>query len=190
MSEKPKHIRIESIGRTRRHIVISYAVGDEVMTVKSNENPLPDFGKALDALSPLVCRIAEVPETYALNLKIAGISIGTMRDVSTVRIHAKKNLSACGKLLSIDTPPVLMETPKTEGGVTPPLEKSEADLVEAVIEEAKRYVKGERAQGTLAIDDDDEGDDDTETEDQPYATKPLPFPTGSQGKPAKKKTAK
>lgn len=190
MSEKPKHIVVESVSRTRRHIVIEYTQGDETLSVKSNENPLPEFNQALDALTPLLCSIIEVPSDYGLNLKVAGVSMGTLRDVRTVRIHAKKNLSHCGKLLPIDTPPVLMSTPTTEGGVTPPLDAAQAELVDAVLEEAKRYIKGERAQGTLEIDEDEDEDDFGHDPLAPDNTAPLPLPEGSTGKPAKKKKTK
>jgi hypothetical protein len=60
--------------------------------------------------------------------------------------------------------------------------------VEAVLEEAKRYVLGERAQGTLDLDDDE---DEEEYDHDPLAsdnTEPLPM--GDVGKPAKKKKTK
>jgi hypothetical protein len=156
--------------------------------VKSNENPLPEFNAALDALMPLLVRIIEVNDGYYINLKIAGITMGTLRDVRTVRIHAKKSLALCGKMLSLDTPPVLLSTPTTEGGITEPIEASEAELIETALEEAKRYVLGERAQGTLDLDDDE---DEEEYDHDPLAsdnTEPLPM--GDVGKPAKKKKTK
>jgi len=188
MSDKPKIIVIESVSRTRRHIVIEYTQGDETRSVKSNENPLPEFNAALDALTPLLTRIIEAGDGYDTNLKISGITMGTLRDVRTVRIYAKKSLALCGKMLSLDTPPVLLSTPTTEGGITEPIEASEAELIEAALEEAKRYVLGERAQGTLDLDDDE---DEEEYDHDPLAsdnTEPLPM--GDVGKPAKKKKTK
>ena len=188
MSEKPKIIVIESVSRTRRHIVIEYTQGDETRSVKSNENPLPEFNAALDALMPLLTRIIEVDDAYNTNLKISGITMGTLRDVRTVRIHAKKGLALCGKMLSLDTPPVLLSTPTTEGGITEPIETNEAELIEAALEEAKRYVLGERAQGTLDLDEDN---DEEEYDHDPLAsdnTEPLLM--GDVGKPAKKKKSK
>jgi hypothetical protein len=188
MSDKPKIIVIESVSRTRRHIVIEYTQGDETRSVKSNENPLPEFNAALDALMPLLTRIIEVEENYDINVKIYGVTMGMLRDARTLRIHAKKSLALCGKMMSLDTPPVLLSTPTTEGGVTEPISPTEALWVEAVLEEAKRYVLGERAQGTLDLDDDE---DEEEYDHDPLAsdnTEPLPM--GDVGKPAKKKKTK
>jgi hypothetical protein len=184
--DKPKAIVIQTVTRSRRFISIGYTLGDEHHQLDSNENPLPSFTKALDALIPLTCQILEVPENYSTNLTVQGITMGTMRDVATVSIHAKKSLSLAGKMLKLATPPVLMSTPKTEGGITPPLKDEQASLVDEVVEEAKRYVKGERAQGTLSLDDDDEGEDEGEQQSAAPATAPLPFPGGAAGKPAKK----
>lgn len=186
IKEKPKPIVIQTVSRSRRFISISYLLGDEHHNIDSNENPLPSFTKALDALVPLTCQILEVPESYATNLTVGGVTIGQMRDVQTVSIHAKKSLTVAGKMLKITTPPALLSTPKTEGGITPPLTDTQAGLVDEVVEEAKRYVKGDRAQGTLSLDEDD---DDGEGDDTPEQgqTAPLPFPAGSTGKPAKRK---
>jgi hypothetical protein len=186
-TEKPKALDIIEVRRTRRYIRIHYKKGDEDFKIRSNENPLPSFSKALDALTPLVCTICEVPSNWDTNLRIMGLSVGDLRDVKTASIHVQKQLTLSGKVLELATPPALMSTPKTEGAVTEPLKTAHAELVAEVIEEAKRYVKGERAHGVMDLgegEDDDEEDEDGDTTD---TTAPLPFPAGSTGKPAKKR---
>lgn len=197
MSDKPKSIQITRLTKTRRFIQISYMHGDEKLTIKSNENPLPEFGQAIDALQPLVCHIMQLEGTYCEGLIIIGASIGSLRDARTISIHAKKSLAQSTKLMKLDTPPVLLEAPKTEGVVTPPLDTMQVMLVDTLVEEAKRYVRGERAQGVLSIgEDEDEGDDFSDealgqsSEVVAEGTEPLPFPAGESGKPAKKKRKK
>jgi len=176
--EKPKAIDIIEVRRTRRFISIRYAQGDERHHLRTNENPLPSFGKALDALAPLACAIMEAPEGWALNLKVSGFKLGSMRDVRTASVLVQKGLGLSGKVLNVTTPPALLSTPQTEGAVTPPLSTVQASLIGEAEEEAKRYVKGDRAQGTLTLDDDGTGT-------QPEAGEELPFPAGSAGTPAK-----
>lgn len=190
-TEVPKNIVIEKVTRSRRFISISYKLGDENHLLESKDNPLPAFGKALDALVPLVCEIIEVPMNWEEGLTVSGLTMGEMRDVATASIHAKRDLHKSAKLFKITTPPALMSTPKTEGGITDPLSASQAGLIDEVIEQAKAYIKGERAQGQLALDD-DEDDEGFGEEDSAEATAPLPLPlpTGSAGKPAKKRAKK
>lgn len=165
--EKPKSISIIEVKRTRRFISIHYKKGDEDFKIRSNENPLASFVKSLDALVPIVIAVCEVPANWDTNLRVSGFSVSDMRDAQTVCVRAIKSVTLSGAVLEIDTPAALLGTPKTEGAVTQPLDKAQIGLVEDAIEEAKRYVKGERAQGTLTLDadaEDDEEDNGTGTE--------------------------
>ncbi len=180
--EKPKAIEIIEVRRTRRFISIRYRQGDEKHKLTTNENPLPSFSKALDALAPLACAIVEAPEGWSLNLKVSGFKLGAMRDVRTASILVQKGLGLSGKVLNVTTPPALLSTPQTEGAITPPLSTVQASLVGEAEEEAKRYVKGDRAQGTLDLEDDAKDGEKPEAD----TTAPLPFPSGSAGTPAKK----
>jgi hypothetical protein len=185
--EKPKSIDIKEVKRTRRFIRIHYKQGDEDFRIRSNDNPLPAFNLSLDALNPLVCSIVEVAPNWNTNLKVTGISVGEMRDVKTVSVNVQKSLTLSGKVLELSTPAALLSTPKTEGAITEPLTAEQAELVAEVIEQAKRYVKGDRAQGTLDLEGDDDDDDDSTPDATPPKGEELPFPAGSTGKPTKKK---
>ena len=196
MSETPKHIVIQKVTKTRRFIQITYLHGDEKLTVKSNENPLPSLGHAFDALEPLVCHIMQLEGTYCESLSIIGASFGMLRDARTISIHAKKSLVQSTKLMKLDTPPVLLDQPKTEGVVTPPLDTMQVMLADTLVEEAKKYIRGERAQGILTMDEDEEDGEDFsneapgQTEPEAGAPEPLPFPAGESGEPVKKKRKK
>lgn len=184
--EKPKAITIHVVKRTRRFIFIAYDKGDEVLTVRSNENPLPAFIQALEALGPLVGIICHLPKEYtAVNLRVQAVTLDTQGGARTVSITAQKSLDDAGKALKLVTPPRLLEHPTEEGSYTPPLEKDALGLVEELIEQAKEYVKGNRAQGTIPLDDEDDGEEDgDEGGDLPG----IAGDNGGTGKPARKRT--
>jgi hypothetical protein len=176
-TEKPKTLAIIEVRRTRRFIAIHYRKGDEDFKVRSNENPLPAFVQALDALVPIVLAVGELHETWAHNFRIHGFTIGDMRDVKTVSIRGKKGVEMSGEMLDLTTPAALLAVPNTEGATTQPLTAAHVGLVESAIEEAKRYVLGERAQGTLDLDDEAEADaDGEEAGDRLIDVPPAPKP--------------
>lgn len=184
--EKPKTIAIIEVKKTRRHIFVHYRKGEEDFKIRSNENPLPAFHAALNALAPVALTVAELPDVWAKGFVVHGMTIGEMRDVRTVQIRGKKEVAQSGVMLAIDTPPALLATPQTEGIITPPLIPAHVDAVEEMIEAAKAYALGKRAQGTLALDEDadeDEGDPEVKAE----ATPPLP---GIEPAKAKRKASK
>lgn len=167
-AEKPKSIQILEAKRTRRFIRIHYRKGDEDFKIRSNENPLPEFSQALDALVPIVISVCEVPKSWDTGLRVTGFSVGDLRDAKTVSIQAIKDVSLSGAVLEFTTPAALLSTPTTEGAITTPLAKSLVALVDEAIERAKEYALGQRAQGTLDIDEDADEDDDGEySRDEP-----------------------
>jgi hypothetical protein len=180
ISEPPKTLVITRVKRSPSRIVIDYDKGADSHCEKSRDNPLPDFILSLDALIPLVCTICELPENYGANLKVLGVTMGTQGGADTVQIVAQKSLSQAGKLLPIVTPPRLLAHPTQEGSYTEPLTTKDADLVHEVIEQAKAYVKGERAQGQLPLGEEEE-EETTEGEDTPDNVEHLP---GLNGSPA------
>ena len=196
-NEKPKAITIERVKRTRRFIFIDYTQGDSGHKLKEVDNPLPSFNQALDALGALVATVCHFPPAYCeTDLRVVGATIGERGGVQTVSIIAQKSLSDASKALPITTPPRMLGTPTKEGSYSPPLSAADHELVATLINEAKAYVMGERAQGQLPLDggdEDDEGDGDTPGADD----KVVPLPgfepdKGSSGKavPRKKRGGK
>lgn len=140
---------IKTVKRTRKRLAVSWHNGTEDRSVNSTENSLPEFQQALDALAPLVCEICAWSADYALNLRIIGVKMGEQGEADTVSILAQKSLVDAGKALNIATPPRLLSHPSEPGSYTPPLTDAQAELVWALIEAAKDYAKGNRAQGEL-----------------------------------------
>ncbi len=135
--------------------------------------------------------VCEVPANWDTNLRVSGFQIDNLRDVQTVSIGVIKSVTLSGEVLKFPTPSALLDTPKTEGAVTQPLGKDHVALVEDAIEEAKRYVKGERAQGTLDLDADaaDDDDDDADAGEEPKQGDLIKLPKGKKGAKASEAAA-
>lgn len=177
----PTTLRIIKVRRSRKSITIHYRNGDEDHEITSRDMPLPAFVSSLDALVPVVLSICGLQDGYAENLTVSGF---TLTDKGMVTLQAKKSLPDASGPLNIATPLRFLDLPKQEGSYTPPLTDIQAQLINDAEEEAKSYVKGDRAQGQLPLEksDDDapEGDDNVEQGE-------FAGDNGSTGKPAKKK---
>lgn len=162
--EKPKEIEIVSVKRTRRSIVIHWRQGDGDFKLDERDNPLPSFGVAIDALAKLVPTICHFSKTYAYEgLRVVGFDLGSKGGATTVVLRVRKDLDDASKEFAFVTPERLLEQPTEEGAYTPPLGTEANALVAECIAEAKLYVKGDRAQGQIAFEGDE---DDSDGEDQ------------------------
>jgi hypothetical protein len=93
-------------------------------------------------------------------LTVSGITITDKQEVRLVTIVAKKDLPDAHSPFNIATPLRFLEHPEEEGSYSPALTDKQGALIEELIEEAKRYVKGERAQGSLPLEDDSDETDE------------------------------
>jgi len=152
--EKPKIVSPTRVKLSRRYVEIKYDQGAGSFAMKESDNPLPSFPEAMQALAPLVSLICHFPEKYSQEgLRVTGIDVGSKGGARSIVIHAKKHLDDSSKQFEISTPERLLEHPTEEGSFSPPLTDKEAALVWEVIEEACKYVRGQRAQGTIDFDD-------------------------------------
>lgn len=159
-------INVASIKRTRKRIEIAWTQGDAAFDLKERDNPLPSFVAALDALVPLVGTICHLPEDYtATNCRVTGVILGEQDGVETVALVARKGLDDASKEFVFKTPARLLAHPTEEGSYTPPLTGKEAEAVAEAIEQAKMYIRGERAQGQIAFEDEDGDGDDGDNSD-------------------------
>jgi hypothetical protein len=168
---KAKSIEIVSALRTRKTICIHWKQGDGSFDLDERDNPLPSFVKAFDALVPLVPRVLHLPEGWTENLRVIGIRVGDQGGATTVQFVCRKSLSDASKEFPFVTPYRLLSHPTEPGSYTPPLVDADAALVQAAIEEAKAYVRGERAQGVIEF----EGDEDDDKEDDGEYSKEEPL---------------
>lgn len=174
---KPLAIQIVSATRTRKTICVHWTQGDSKFDMEERDNPLPALPKAFDALAPLVATILHLPAAWAeQNLRVVRLKMGEQGGAQTVVLYVRKGLDDASKEFVFDTPPRLLSHPSEPGSYTPPLTEADAALVEEAIEQAKLYVRGERAQGQIAFDDEKEGDDGSGTQ-EPEAGDELPLGT-------------
>lgn len=159
-AEKPKAIEIVSVKRTRKTIDIAWKQGDASFDLSERDNPLPGFNKALDALTPIVATICHLPAKYAeKGLRVVGFTMGEKSGALTVSLKARKDIDDAAKEFAFTTPERLLMHPTEPGKYTPPLDKGDANLVTEAVEQAKAYVRGDRAQGQIAFEDEEgEGD--------------------------------
>lgn len=152
--EKPKIILPTKVKITRRAVVIKYDQGNGSFAIDEPDNPLPEFPAALAALAPLVSLICHLPKEYhAADLRVMGFDIGSKGGARTVVIHASKSLDDASKQFEFSTPERLLEKPTEEGEYSTPLTEAKAAFVWEAIEEACKYVRGERAQGVMKFEE-------------------------------------
>ena len=149
----PQLIQITEAHRKRKTVAISYSKGEGHHSLDERENPLPEFGKAFDSLLHLVAIILNLPESWLENCRVVGIKLDTLGGAQTVSLIGRKALDDASKEFVFVTPPRLLAHPSEPGSYTPPLTLAQAALIEEVIEQAKQYVMGNRAQGEIPFED-------------------------------------
>lgn len=160
MPSKPKSIEIVSAQRTRKTVCIHWRQGDGSFDLDERDNPLPAFVQAFDALVDLVPTILHLPTGWTENLRVIGIKMGEQGGAATVQLICRKSVSDASKEFPFVTPYRLLAHPSEPGSYTPPLSEADAALVWEAVEQAKAYVKGDRAQGQIEF----EGDEDDAAE--------------------------
>lgn len=158
---KPMPIVISSVGVGRKNIRIGWEQGDASFDLCERDNPLPSFYHAFEALTPLVATICHFPPKWVENgVRVVGLRIGEQSGAQSVALVVRKDIDDAAKEFAFVTPSRLLAHPETPGKYTSPLSEKDAGLVYEAIEQAKAYVKGDRAQGQIAFEDEDgDGDD-------------------------------
>jgi hypothetical protein len=155
--ERKKPIIILKVRRTRKTIEIAWEQGDAAFDLAERDNPLPAFDKAFARLAELVPVICHFSYDYSKEgLRVVGLKLGHQGGARTVVLLVRKDLSDAAKEFAFATPERLLEHPDEPGKYTPPLDEAGAEAVNEAIEQAKRYVQGDRAQGQIEFDEDDE----------------------------------
>ncbi len=161
-TEEKKDTVILSVRNTRKSIDIEWTEGLDKCSRSFHDNPLPSFLKAIDGLTEHVVTLCEFPAAYAKGITATGITVREKGDNSLALIVAQKKLKRNGRVLNIPTPMLAMyEDPENKGADH--MTEAEAAAVEKVIKETKKYLAGERAQGTIVFEsptpEKKEGDD-------------------------------
>lgn len=142
-------LNIRKIRRSAKKLSFVFLNGEEEHSASYKDNPLPTFGSALDALSPLVCELCELPKDYAVGLTVSGLTLAESGKVECVTIVAKKEIKGNSRPFNIATPLIPIDQPEEGDGAH--LTIAQAILVETAVEEARKYIRGERAQGQMKL---------------------------------------
>lgn len=175
-------MRITKVRLTRSQVVVDYTHENDTHNVTSSDAPLPSFVKAVEALKPLVLSVLHLPESYGDKLTPVGLTMAEKQETELVTLVARKELPDAHSPFNIATPLRFLAHPEEEGSYSPALSDEYVAVVQEVLKEAKKYVKGDRAQGQLPLDG--EGKAEEGEEQEPAGGEVLDFGKGANGKPA------
>lgn len=155
-------LNIRKMRRSAKKLSFTYLNGEEEHSASYKDNPLPSFGPALDALAPLVCELCELPLDYKDGLTVSGLTIAESGKVECVTIVAKKEIAGNSRPFNIATPLIPIDQP--EDGEGSHLTIAQAILVETALEEARKYISGERSQGQMKLAAEESTEEETDDE--------------------------
>lgn len=165
-------LNIRKIRRSAKKLSFTYLNGEEEHSASYKDNPLPSFGPSLDALAPLVCELCELPKDYTAGLTVSGLTLCESGKVECVTIIAKKEIAGNSRPFNIATPLIPIDQP--EEGEGSHLTIAQAILVETAVEEARKYIRGERSQGQMKLTP--EAETEVVDEDEPEADNMIQLP--------------
>lgn len=125
----------------------------DVKTLKSDEDPHPDFTKAMNSLSEDVMEIAEIPEKEGEKSEDS-VSVGSVTftwkegDFGAV-LSASRELEYSNTPLNINTPLKWSEGKSDEEADEILLPSETINKLERLMTEAERFLEGERSQMKL-----------------------------------------
>lgn len=169
--QKNEEIVLLKVRNKRKSIFIEYTQGADSISRDFHDNPLPAFYKALEALAPHVCSLAEFGSKDEKNIVATGITLSHKGDNTLALIVAKKTIKKGKRVLNVATP-LLSMYEDSENASQDHMEPEEAKAIEKVIREAMKYLAGERAQGQINFVE-EEGDKKSEGDGK--SAEQLPF---------------
>ena len=166
-------LNIRKIRRSSKKLTFVFLNGEEEHSASYKDNPLPTFGPSLDALAPLVCELCELPKDYKDGLTVSGLTLCESGKVECVTIVAKKEIAGNSRPFNIATPLIPIDQP--EEGEGSHLTIAQAILVETALEEARKYIRGERSQGQIKLTPEAE-ETEVEGDEEPEADNMIQLP--------------
>ncbi len=148
--------RIRKIKLSDEKVKIEYEIlaGDKIKeeySLTSIDKPLPSFSKAMQVLAQSVVEICELPDIDINHITVYGVSFsyGGEKQVMGAVITAQKKLKKTDAPLNLNTPHKTEDFYGETGNASQLLDDLTVDKLYAVMEEAKKYIDGERKQGDL-----------------------------------------
>lgn len=128
----------------------------EEIDLTAHEAPLESFDKALQALGVVAAKQLDCDNDWSGKIEVVSLSVSyNERGVRTVTINFVKPMLQGKTLHPLKTPAFQIDDDK-ESGERRQCTENHADRVIAALKEAQRYVAGERGQGVLGFEEEDE----------------------------------
>lgn len=157
-------IAVRRVRFNRKSIFCEWENGGDLYKVTFHDNPLASFEKALTGLAPHVCALCELPAKDEEKITPTGITLSPLGDDNEQGlITAGKKIRKGKRVFNISTPLLALWPAKdAEKKGTDCMDDDQAKAITKFANEAKKYILGERAQGKLALgdDEDEDGSDD------------------------------
>ena len=155
--EQPKDLEIIKFRNNRKSITIEWTEGTDSVSRTFHDNPLPSFYKALEGLNPHVLTLCELPAKDLEKVSATGITVSHKGENSDALIVARKKIRKGKRVFNISTP-LLPMYPSEEEASLDHMDEEEAKAIEKVIKEATKYILGERAQGQIDFQEEEEAE--------------------------------
>lgn len=138
-------VRTQSDGRW----MIEATNHKDVVRVVSAESPRPELKAAMAGLARVVAEVCDIPDDWASDgLTVTGLRVVDWSgDNRRVRLSASKALDTLRDAFSFVTPPAWERSMDGHGGLSP----ESVRAIGTALAEAKAYMDGQRAQGTLPV---------------------------------------
>ena len=121
------------------------------LTMKSDNLPSPDLVGAMNELGAHACALCEMPESYADNCKVEGLSLSYTDDIMGAVITVQKPIETSDSPFTFNTPHMPAEPYGGSLDYSKCLPDDAVEAIEKVISEALEYIKGKRAQLALGL---------------------------------------
>lgn len=153
-----EEVIVTSVRFNGRSLKATWDQGGDPCSRTFHDNPLPSFIKALDALKAHVCTLCELPANQEEKIIVKGVTIAALGDDNQQAvIVASKKLKRAKRVMNFSTPLLAMWAPKDKDA--DPGDRMDDDTAKAIAKletETKKYICGERAQGKLALEEEEE----------------------------------
>ena len=123
--------------------------GDVHTDVTYPDDPLPSFKKAMEAMTPFVLDIVSLQESYGQSITVTGLKVKHLDDAKIgLQLICQRALPS-GRVWNFNTPYVESGLEETPGLLSADCVKA----VQTVINEAEKYLKGERSQQEIPLEE-------------------------------------
>ena len=147
---KIEKIKIEKNKCVKIDYIIQNAIGTyDKCTILSTDSPSPALISSFKDLAINVCEISEFPDEESNRIEVDGLSIKYINDKLEVKIHAKRTLYDSDSPIEFTTPAKIESFGDFKGSVKSVLSAECAENVKKILNNAKKFIAGHRAQLTM-----------------------------------------